>query len=126
MRLLIKILIVSVLSYYGQMLFPWWIVVIAPGLVSLFLHSKSSSSFVSGFLGVGLVWFVLAWYTHEKTEGVLSEKIASLFSLSDAIHLIVLTGLVGGLAGGLGALTGTQLRLFLLAKRRTRSPFDLR
>jgi hypothetical protein len=45
-----------------------------------------------------------------RTNSILSTKIAPLLGFQSATLLILLTGLVGGLVGGLGALSGQQIR----------------
>jgi cell division protein FtsX len=110
MKFLLKIIFTSATAYLMQLYMPWWSVVVASFLISLILSSKGLSSFFSGFLGIGILWFFLAWRIDSATGSILTEKVANLFSLPNSILLILVTALIGGLAGGFGALAGSHLR----------------
>jgi len=68
-------------------------------------------SFLSGFLGVFLLWAGLAWWIDSKNNSILSERIAHVLPLGgNSMLLILVTGLVGGLVAGFAALSGAYLR----------------
>ena len=70
-----------------------------------------------GFLGGGLLWMTYAWLIDVQTESILSEKIVKLFPFDDPIFLLVLTGLLGAIAGALGALSGNSFRQLFMKKK---------
>ena len=86
----------------------------------MLLYVGPLQAFISGFLGIGILWFGLSWKIHADTEGVLSEKITKLLGLGDPLQLIILTGLIGGLVGGLSSITGSLFRSLYKRKRRHR------
>ena len=49
---------------------------------------------------------------------ILSTRVAEIFSLPNSAILILITAIVGGLIGGFGALTGSQLRNIILPARK--------
>ncbi|MGD1892626.1 MAG: hypothetical protein ACFB15_18800 [Cyclobacteriaceae bacterium] len=110
MRFLAKTILIAGLCYISQQFFPWWTIVICAFLVSLILPTKGLTAFLSGFLGVGLLWLLFAWSIDASTDSVLTEKIAQLFSLNQVGLLIAVTGAVGGITGGFASLTGSLLR----------------
>jgi hypothetical protein len=110
MRFIFKIILIAGLSYLFELFLPWWSVVIAAFLVNLWMPSKGFIDFLSGFLGVGLLWLIYAWLIDAETSSVLSSRIAQLFSLPNASFMIAVSGLVGGLVGGFAALSGSQFR----------------
>ena len=110
MKFILKIIFTSATAYLMQLYMPWWSVVLASFMISLILSSKGISSFFAGFLGIGLLWFFLAWRIDSDTGSILTEKVATLFSLPNSIFLVLVTALVGALAGGFGALAGSHLR----------------
>ena len=105
------------------MYLPWWSVVIAGFLISLILSSKGLSSFFAGFLGVGLLWLFLAWRIDSVTGSILTEGVAAIFSLPNSLLLILVTSIVGGIAGGFGALAGSHLRSIFMQDRRYSSKY---
>jgi len=110
MRFLAKTILITGLCYITQQFFPWWSIAICAFLVSFVLPTKGLSAFLSGFLGVGLLWLLFAWSIDVSTDSVLTEKIAQLFSLNQAGLLIAATGTIGGITGGFASLTGSLLR----------------
>jgi hypothetical protein len=90
---------------------PWWGIAIAAFLVSAAIPQKPAFSFLSGFLGVFLLWEILAWWIDNKNNGILSQKIANIMGLGgSSVLLIVITSLVGALVAGFAALAGTYGR----------------
>lgn len=121
MKLLIKLVFTAVIAYLLQWYLPWWSVVIAGFLVSLILSSNGLTSFISGFLGVGIYWFILAYMIDSTTNSILTERVSAIFFLPNSFLMILLTAAIGGLVGGLGALTGGQLRELFRKTRKYKS-----
>lgn len=116
-KVLVKIVFIAALAYLLQNVFAWWAVVLAAALINFIIYSKGPSSFVSGFLGIGLLWFFTALLTDINTDSMLTQKVAAIFSLPSATLLVVVTAIIGGLAGGFGGLTGSQLRNWMMPPR---------
>jgi len=110
-KYVLSILVTSVLAFVSGLYMPWWGIAIAAFLVSAAIPQKPAFSFLSGFLGVFLLWEVLAWWIDNKNNGILSQKVASIFSLGgSSVLLIVITSIIGALVAGCGALAGSYLR----------------
>jgi hypothetical protein len=91
--------------YAAQYFLPWWtMAIVALGLGYLF-QNKGAISFLSGFIGVGLLWFIVAYQIDAASQSLLTEKINRIFP----VNVFVLMILVGGLVGGFAALTGALL-----------------
>lgn len=111
MKLLVAIILTALLAFAGGLYLPWWSIAIAAFIVAALVHQKAARAFLSGFLGVFLLWAGLAWWIDTKNNGILSEKIAELLKLGgNSILLIIVTAFIGGLVGGFGAMTGSFLR----------------
>jgi len=111
MKFLTAIILTALLAFISGLFLSWWGVAISSLLVAVLVHQKAGKAFLSGFLGVFILWVGLAWWIDMKNNGVLSKKIASILPLGgNAILLIAFTGLIGGLVAGLGAMTGSYLR----------------
>jgi hypothetical protein len=113
-KVIIKIGFTAVLAYLFQRMFPWWSVIIASFLISFIISSNGFSSFLSGFLGIALLWFLLAAIVDMKTDSLLVERVAGIFSIPNNFLLILITAIIGGIVGGFGALTGSQLRAWIM------------
>jgi|KBSMisStandDraft_5_1062788.scaffolds.fasta_scaffold06696_2 hypothetical protein len=110
-KYILSILVTALLSFVSGLYLPWWGIAIAAFLVSAAIPQKPGFSFLSGFLGVFLLWEVLAWWIDNKNNGILSQKIAVLIPLGGStVLLIVITSLVGALVAGSAALAGCYAR----------------
>ena len=107
-------IILSALLAYGFGLFtilPWWSFAISSFVIALSIHQTPFKSFLSGFLGVFLLWVILATLIDINNEHILSTKVAQILPLGGSyIAVIILTGFIGGLVSGLAALTASYSR----------------
>jgi hypothetical protein len=111
MKFLVAIILTALLAFISGLFLPWWGIAVTSLLVAIIIHQKAGKAFVSGLLGVLLLWTGLALWMDIKNNGVLSAKIASVLPLGgNSILLILVTGLVGGLVAGFAAMSGSFLR----------------
>ncbi len=113
MKITVAIILTAFLAYVTGLYstLPWWSFAITSLLVSVAIHQKPGKAFLSGFLGLFLLWAVLAFLKDSANEHVLSAKVAQLLlKSSSSIAIILLTGMIGGLVSGFAALTGSYLR----------------
>ena len=111
MKFFVAIILTAFLAFISGLFFPWWGIAVTSLLVAVLVHQKAGKAFLAGFLGVFLLWAALALWIDMKNNGILSKKIASVLPLGgNAILLILVTGLVGGLVAGFAAMSGSFLR----------------
>ena len=103
-------LIIAVLGFVFQLVLPWWSLAMVSFVAAFGLAKNAGSAFWSGFLGIGLGWLLLSGIYHIRNAGLLSAKVATLFTLPNAALLPLVTALVGALTGGLAALSGLLFR----------------
>ena len=104
-------LIILILSFASGYFLPWWVVAIAAFLAAFFIGKTSSQSFWSGFAAVFIVWTVLALFKSIPNDNILAARVVQLFPLPhNWIWLLILTALIGGLVGGMAALSGVLLK----------------
>ncbi|WP_420581417.1 hypothetical protein [Reichenbachiella sp.] len=96
---------------------PWWSAITAAALVAFFLPGNNFNAILSGFMGVGLIWMVLAWKIDVETKSIMSNKMIELFPVDDVNMLIIITAIIGGLAGALGAFSGNSFRQIFIRKK---------
>src|SRR5439155_20989276 len=111
MKLLVAIILTALLAVVGGLCFPWWSIAIAAFISVLLIPMRSGKAFLAGFLGIFILWLFLAWWIDIKNQGVLSKKVAEIFHLGGSSFLIILvTELIGGLVGGVAAMSASYLR----------------
>jgi hypothetical protein len=99
------------LSFVAGLYLPWWSVALAAFAACALIQTAPWKSFLAGFLGVFLLWGILASWIDSKNNHILSQKIAQIFPLGGSyVLLILLTAFVGALVGGFAGLTGSYIR----------------
>lgn len=82
-------------------------------LAAFYIGKNALPSFLAGFLGVFLVWFVYAFYINVQNNHILSLKIIQLFKLPNPLSLILVGASIGGLTAGFASLSGFYLKKIL-------------
>ncbi|WGK64361.1 hypothetical protein [Croceiramulus getboli] len=107
----VHFLITVVLALILSIVLPWWAVMLAALLTGLVLPLKGIAAFVVPFAAGGLFWLIYAFWLGQANDFTLSRKIATLLPLSGNAYLLLLvTGVIGGLAASLAGLSGSLLR----------------
>lgn len=111
MKLVVAVLLTVLLAFIGGLFLPWWCLAIASFFVAIIVHQKAWKAFISGFMGVFLLWGGLAWWIDMGNNSILSKKIATILPLGgNAVLLILVSAIVGGLIAGVAAMSGSYLR----------------
>jgi hypothetical protein len=113
MKIITAIVLTGFLAYvlgvYSTL--PWWSFAVSSLVVSVTIGQRPGKSFLSGFLGLFLLWAGMALIKDAANEHILSAKVATILPLGGSyLVLILVTGIVGGLVSGLAALTGSYIR----------------
>lgn len=103
-----------VLALILSLFLPWWSVMTAALATALFIPLKKAAVFVVPFLAILLFWAVYSFIISSSNDFTLAKRIATLLSLGGNPYVLILvTGIVGGLAAGITAIFGKQLSLVL-------------
>ena len=119
MKLIIRIILIALVGFFASSMIGWWALIPVAFLISFFLYGNNFASFLSGFLGGGLLWMGYAWKIDTETNQIMSNQLVSILTLSDPILLVLVTGVIGALIGGLGSLSGNNLRLIFVKKKKS-------
>ena len=113
MKFGVSILLTFIVSFAAGLYLPFWSAALVAFLVAVFIYQKPGMAYLSGFLGIFLLWGGLSWWMDAQNNSILSQKIASLFPLGgNSLLLILITAIVGAIIGGLSALSGSFLRRY--------------
>jgi len=111
MKFILALLLTATLCFLAGLRLEWWSIAIVSFLVALLIPQKIGGAFVSGFVGVFILWATLAIWIDSRNGNMMSYKIAELFKLGgSSVLLILVTALIGGLVGGFAAMAGSSLR----------------
>lgn len=103
-------LIILILSLVSGYFLPWWLVAVIAFLAALFLGKTSGQSFWSGFGGVFAAWAIIALIKSIPNDNILAQRVAKLFQLPNWILILLITAVIGGLVGGMSALSGILIK----------------
>jgi len=119
---MILIFIIIILSLLLQLLLPWWIVALVAFAGAWWKAKTAGHAFTSGFFAIFLLWIAMALIQSVPNENLLANRVGEMFrlplgSLNWAAMLLV-TGIIGGLVGGISALAGFYSSMSLKSDRR--------
>ena len=93
---------------------PWWSIMLAAFITGFIFGLKKLAVFFASFIAIFVYWSAYAFYTASQNDFILSKKVSNLFELGDSPYLLILlTGIIGGLAAGIAGMFGKQCRLLL-------------
>ena len=111
MKFLAAMILTALISFVACLFFPWWTIAVAAFLVAALIHQQPGKAWLAAFLGLFILWTVLAIWKDNSNEGILSKRIAELFPLGgSSFMLIIVTGLIGALVAGFAALSGSYFK----------------
>jgi hypothetical protein len=111
MKFAITTILIILLSFCSGLFLPWWGFAPVVAVISVLIPQRPGPAFLSGFLGLFLLWGLLAWFLDAANNSILSAKIALILPLGgSSVLLILVTALVGALVGGGAALSGSYAR----------------
>ena len=106
-----------ILAVLFSFFLPWWSVMTAALVTSLFIPLKKTAVFLVPFVAILLFWAVYCFVLSSNNDFTLAKKISQLLQLGGNPYLLILTtGIVGGLAAGISAIFGKQIVLMGVKK----------
>ena len=104
------IIIVLILSQF----LPWWAIMVSAFATGLFITLERAAVFFVPFLAIALFWITYSYKLGSSNDFILAKKIAILLPLDGSTSLLLLiTGVVGGLAAGIDGVFGKQCSILL-------------
>ena len=109
-KILINFIATIVCAILLSTVLPWWSVMLASFITALIFSLKKAAVFLVPFIAIMIFWMVYAFWLSNGNDFVLAKKIAVLLSLKGNPYLLILiSGVVGGLAAGVSAIFGKQV-----------------
>jgi hypothetical protein len=117
---MIRIIISGALILLLQALTPfWWWIMAIPFAVTFISPTSGWGAFLSGAISAGAVWLLASFVLYLTQSQIIAMRIAAMMSLGSGWVLVLLTGLIAVLAGGVASATGNALRMVLPFQRAT-------
>lgn len=118
MKALFAALLIIVLGFTAHLFLPWWIIALICFLIGLSFIDSAWQAFFIGFSMVFLLWFITAAVKSYQNDFILINRMAELLPIHNTWVIMIITGLIGGLVGGLSTLTGYFLQSINEKKKR--------
>ena len=105
------VLVMVVIGAIADIYLPWYALGILFGLLAYILRIPTGRAFILGLVSGFLLWAISAYWMDGQHPSSLPGRMANLFPLGGSVTgLYVVTGVLGGLTGGLWAWAGAKLR----------------
>ncbi|MFQ5602829.1 MAG: hypothetical protein ACE5HS_06130 [bacterium] len=111
--MIFAVLMILVAGFVAELVLPWWSIALVALVVGWWRSQSGWRAFWAGFVGIGLLWLATAGYFHFSSGGILTTRVGEMFHISIPVLLLFISAVIGGLVGGLAAMTGYQLRAAL-------------
>jgi uncharacterized protein DUF7003 len=103
-------LLILVLTVICSYFLPWWFMAIIAFVIAGLIGKKPGKTFLAGFGAVFVAWAILALLKTIPNDNRLADRVAQLFQLPNWIVLLIVTAFIGGLVGGMAALSGNIVK----------------
>lgn len=114
MKKLSNFILTIILGVILSLFLPWWAVMLAAFLSGAIVRLRNVAAFFVPFGAIALLWIVNAWMLSSANDYTLASKIAVLLPLEgNVVLLILVTGVIGGLAAGIAGLFGNQCQAIM-------------
>ena len=108
-----RILLISLISFFGLPFTPWWMMWIALGVCGWFVNTYREAMGI-GVAAASICWGIKIGIGFFSGGSILIQRVADMMSLGSPILLIIATLLLAVFLGGLSAIGGYQLRKVFL------------
>ncbi|WP_282134805.1 hypothetical protein [Seonamhaeicola maritimus] len=117
-RKLLNFIVTIVLAFILSQFLPWWSIMVAAFITSIFLSLKKGAVFFIPFLAIAFFWMIYSFWLSSSNDFTLAKKIAVLFPLGGNPYILILvTGIIGGIAAGVAGIFSKQFSLILNNRR---------
>ncbi|MGN6640875.1 MAG: hypothetical protein ACTHJ8_18340 [Mucilaginibacter sp.] len=103
-------LLILILTFICGYFLPWWFAAVIAFGTAFFMAKKPGMTFLTGFAAVFVAWAISALIKTIPNDNMLAGMVAHLFQLPNWILLLLVTSVIGGLVGGMAALSGVLFR----------------
>ena len=97
-----------------QLFLPWWIIAPVAFIFAAWKAKSAGGAYKAGFGAIFLLWVVMALMQTLPNENMLANRVGLMLGLPEIpfrwVLVLLITGIVGGWAGGFSALAGFYCR----------------
>lgn len=107
-------IIVIVICFALQLFLPWWIIAPVAFGAAFWKANSGTHAFWSGFFAVFVLWIATGLFYSIPNGHILANRVGAMLGLPETtinwVIVLLVSGLIGGLASGFCSLAGYYLR----------------
>ncbi|RZJ74473.1 MAG: hypothetical protein EOO47_21105, partial [Flavobacterium sp.] len=104
-------------SFLLQMVLPWWVVIVIAFATCGIIGKTGKISFWQPFLAIFTLWIAMALFKSLPNHNVLATRVAEMLSVKLWPIVLVVTGLLGGIAAGISGYCGYHFRKAMISMK---------
>lgn len=113
-RNLLALLLIVITVYLAGIFLPWWGPIIPCVIIGVMMNWKIGQAFLWGFIGIFGLYAALTWGIDSANDHILTTRISQLFQNIGNAGLIIISGIIGALIGGVATALGASFRPFFI------------
>ena len=107
-------LLITIVCLVLQLFLPWWIIAPVAFGMAFWKGRSGNHAFGAGYFAVFALWITLATFHTLANKNILANRVADMLNMPDTtvnwIIMLLISGIIGGLAAGFSALAGFYVR----------------
>ncbi len=107
-------IVILLISFVLQLFLPWWVIIVIAFAACGIIGKTTKICFWQPFFAIFLLWIGMALYKSIPNQHLLADRIAEMFDLKVWPAILLVMGILGGLAAGISGLCGYHLRKSIL------------
>ena len=111
--LIIPTILIAIASIIIMAWTPWWTIAIVAFIVGAAMITQPIKGFLGGFVAGFIVWVACIFYLDSGNQISASSMMGEVIGGLSGFMVVVVSGLIGGLVSGLGAMSGVYGRLII-------------
>ncbi|MNL14823.1 hypothetical protein D3C87_1357810 [compost metagenome] len=110
-------IVIIILSYLLQMVFPWWIVIIISFATCGLIGKTGKIALWSPFFAILLLWTGMALFKSLPNNNILALRVAQMFGVQAWWLILALSALLGAFAAAVSGFCGYHFRKAVLVTK---------
>jgi hypothetical protein len=110
-------IVIIIASFLLQMVLPWWVVIVIAFATCGIIGKTGKISFWQPFLAIFTLWIAMALFKSLPNHNVLATRVAEMLSVKLWPVVLLVTGLLGGLAAGISGYCGYHFRKAMISMK---------
>ncbi|WP_443944168.1 hypothetical protein ACJVDH_14750 [Pedobacter sp. AW1-32] len=108
---------ILIICFLLQMIAPWWVIIVISFATCGIISKSGKIAFWHSFLAIALLWIGYALFKSLPNDNVLAGRVAVMTGIKLWWALLIVSGILAGLAAGISGFCGYHFRMAMLRKK---------